>query len=76
MPTVVAKGPIKALVSPDPISVVNLRLQEGHARVVLTVKLPDGSKVGADLSAKSVRKAIGITRKEIGSIPWSFPCAG
>jgi hypothetical protein len=42
---------------------VNLRLQEGHARCVLTLQLPDGSSVGADLSAKSVRKAIGIIRE-------------
>jgi hypothetical protein len=63
MPTVIALVAIKALISIDPISVVNLRLPEGQPRTVLTIQLPDGSSVGADLSAKSVRKAIGTIRE-------------
>jgi hypothetical protein len=56
MPTVIAKGPLKVVCVLDPASVANLTLP-ATPRTTLTVRLPDGGNVTADLACKGIRRA-------------------
>jgi hypothetical protein len=60
--TVTARGPLKVVAVVDPAELLDVPVPDGKPRVELTIHLPQGS-VTADLSAKSVRRAIALVRE-------------
>jgi hypothetical protein len=60
--TVTARGPLKVVAVIDPAELLDVPVPDGKPRIVLTVRLPDGT-VTADLNAKSVRRAIAMVRE-------------
>jgi hypothetical protein len=61
--------PLKVVAVVDPAELLGVPVPDGMPRVELTIRLPQGS-VTADLSAKSVRRAIAMVREhgpEVGS---------
>ena len=59
---VTARGPLKVVAVIDPAELLDVPVPDGKPRVELTIRLPQGS-VTADLSAKSVRRAIAMVRE-------------
>ena len=63
MPAIVtARGPLTVVAVIDPAELLDVPVPDGTPRVELTIRLPQGS-VTADLSAKSVRRAIAMVRE-------------
>jgi hypothetical protein len=64
MPTINAKGALKATLFLEAATLANLRVPGDQPRVVLTIRTPDGVSYTADVSAKSLRKAQAAIQKE------------
>jgi hypothetical protein len=63
MPTVTAKSGLKVVAILEPAELLDVVVPDGKPRLVLTVRLPDGT-VTADLNAKPVRRAIAAIREQ------------
>jgi hypothetical protein len=59
---VAARGPLKVVAILNAAELLDVPVPDGNPRLVLTIRLPDGS-VTADLAAKSVRRAIAMVRE-------------
>jgi hypothetical protein len=62
MPTVTAPNSLKVVAVLDPRELLDLVVPDGRQRLGLTIRLPDRTVI-ADLSAKSVRRAINVIRE-------------
>jgi hypothetical protein len=62
-PTLTARGALKVSVVLDPASLLGLKVPNGRPRLVLGIRLADARTLTADLSAKSVRRAIATVRE-------------
>jgi hypothetical protein len=58
-----ARGSLKAVAVLDPAELLDVVVPEGKPRLVLGIRLPNGSSFTADLNAKSVRRAIAAIRE-------------
>jgi hypothetical protein len=62
-PTVSARGAPKVVIVLNADELLGLEIPNGQPRFMLAIRLPDGRAVAADLSAKSVRRAIAATHE-------------